>query len=51
MGTFLLGVVTIIYVSVAMNYWWNGQNGMAVAFAAYALANIGFIIAGQEGLQ
>lgn len=40
----LLGIVALIYVYVAWSYWQNRQTGMALAFFAYAIANIGFMI-------
>lgn len=43
MSSWLLAVVTVIYVGVATAYWIEGRPGMAVAFAGYAAANIGFI--------
>ena len=45
MGPLLLGVVALIYAAVAADYWLKGNAGMALAFLAYALANVGFIIA------
>ena len=46
----LLGLVTVLYVGVALSYWLVDENvGMALAFAGYAAANVGFIIAGQSG--
>lgn len=40
----LIGVVTLIYVAVAIALLLrDGRPGMALAFAGYALANIGLI--------
>lgn len=44
MSAGLLGVVTVIYLGVAVGYWRDGRHGMALAFVAYALANAGFIL-------
>lgn len=45
MGPKLLAVVGCIYLAVAYDYYRHGKNGMCLAFIAYALANVGFIIA------
>lgn len=44
MNVALLTIVTVIYLCVAVGYWRDSRAGMAVAFFAYALANLGFII-------
>ncbi len=41
----LLALCAFIYVGVAVSYARSGQWGMCIAFAAYALANVGFILA------
>jgi hypothetical protein len=46
MNGWLLAVVGTIYLACSVNYWRDGDAGMALAFAAYALANVGFILAG-----
>lgn len=40
----LLGIVAAIYTYVAWDYGMQGRGGMCVAFSAYALSNIGFIL-------
>ena len=45
MSNTLLGIVGMIYMAVAAQYWAENNPGMAIAFVAYALANLGFIIA------
>ena len=45
MGVILMGVVSLIYLGVAVNMIGNGQYGMALTFAAYAVANVGLIMA------
>jgi len=42
-----LGLAGLLYVSVAARYGMAGNPGMALAFAAYAVANVGFIIAAR----
>ena len=44
MNWYLLAIVALIYASVAVNYLIDGRPGMALAFAAYAIANIGFAL-------
>ena len=48
MTSTLLLLVTVIYVCIALSYLFKDNNpGMAVAFAGYAIANLGFIYAGS----
>lgn len=49
MSPFLLGVVTVIYTGVAFSEFLKGNVPMAVIFASYAVANIGFIYAIHSG--
>lgn len=44
MGSHLLAAVALAYAWVAWDYWSQGRYGMALAFLAYALANVGFIL-------
>lgn len=44
MNGWLLALVCGIYVSVAIGYAMEKRLGMALAFTAYALANLGFIL-------
>ena len=44
MSPLLLYLVTLIYFAVAVQYLGVGRYGMAIAFAAYALANVGFVL-------
>ena len=45
MSTPLLALVTAIYAAVALDFAWRGNGPMAVVFAGYAVANVGFIAA------
>ena len=45
MNAWLLGAAAALYLYAAYGYWRDGQIGMSLAFASYALANVGFIIA------
>ena len=44
MSPLLLLIVAVIYVVVAVNYANNRQWGMCLAFVAYAISNVGFIL-------
>jgi hypothetical protein len=46
-NTILLGIVGLIYVAIAFFYVIDGKTGLAIAFAAYALANYGLWLAGR----
>ena len=48
MSGWLLAFVAVIYALVAANYTINGNYGMGLAFLAYAVSNIGFIMAGSQ---
>lgn len=44
MGAALLALVTVVYAAVAVTYARDHRWGMCLAFVAYALANVGFIL-------
>lgn len=44
-GDWFLLVVSVEYVAIAVAYWIQWNNGYAIAFLAYALANLGLAIA------
>jgi hypothetical protein len=44
MSPLLLGAVAVAYLWVGYGYIRAGRVGMAVAFVAYAFANLGFIL-------
>jgi hypothetical protein len=44
MSGWLMGVVTVLYSGVCLDQAWKGDAGMSLAFAGYALANIGLIM-------
>ena len=44
MSWWLLALVAVAYLYVAADYARHKQWGMCLAFVAYALANVGFII-------
>lgn len=46
MSARLLILVAFVYLMAAFDYAVAGRYGMALAFAAYALANIGFALEG-----
>lgn len=43
MGPVLLGIVALIYLGVGASEASAGNTGLAIAFAAYAVSNLGFI--------
>lgn len=45
MSAGLIALVTVIYIGVAVSELLRGNTGMCIAFAGYAFANIGLIIA------
>jgi hypothetical protein len=47
MTPYELGIASLLYLVVAGRYFQHGDPGMALAFAAYALANVGFIWAAR----
>jgi hypothetical protein len=44
MSIMLLASVAGAYIYVAIDYWLDGRAGIALAFIAYAIANIGFML-------
>ena len=47
MSEFLLMVVGVCYIGTALDLYGRGQQGLAIAFAAYAIANLGLIMAAR----
>ena len=45
--TLPLWLASGLYLWQAANYFAAGQNGMVLGFVAYALANVGFILAAR----
>ncbi len=43
-----VAAVTVQYVCAAALYYVQGNRGMALAFGAYAVANVGLIMAGEH---
>ena len=44
MSAGLLAAIGIAYLYVAWGYFRAGKHGLAIAFLAYAIANLGFIV-------
>lgn len=44
MSSFLVGLVTAIYVLIAVEQYWKGNMGMAMAYAGYAFSNFGLLL-------
>ncbi len=47
MNELLLGIVGVIYLCIAVNYFRAGNIGLGICFVAYAAANAGIYIAGK----
>lgn len=45
MSSWLIGLVTLIYLGVAVSLWLEGKPPMALVFVGYSIANIGLIFA------
>lgn len=48
MSTPAIAVCCVLYIIAAVDYWQSGQRGLALAFACYALANVGLILAAKK---
>ena len=48
MSTWSLALAGALYVLAALDFYTKGQKGFALAFVAYALANVGFIAASKS---
>lgn len=44
----LILLVGAIYTFVAVDLWWSGRAGLAIAFAGYALSNVGLWLAARQ---
>lgn len=49
MSTVAIAICGVLYLLTAADLWWNGKTGLALAFASYALANVGLIMAARQG--
>ncbi len=49
MSNLLVGIVAVIYLVAAAGYLLEGNRGMALTFVAYAVANVGLIMAASKG--
>jgi hypothetical protein len=47
-GTLPLWLAAGLYCWQAVEFWKSGNPGMTLAFVAYAVANIGFIVAARS---
>lgn len=45
MSATLIGLVTVIYLGVAISEFWGGKYGMSLCFVGYSVANIGLVMA------
>lgn len=49
-ANWLVAITTLIYAGTAIAHWFDEQPGLSIAFAGYALANVGLIIAGMKNV-
>jgi hypothetical protein len=47
MSVVLISIVTLIYLGVAVTYMFEGKAGFALTFLAYAIANVGIMMAAR----
>lgn len=48
MNSVLIAIVGLIYLLVSINYFVDGKVGMGIVFIAYACANYGLWMAGEQ---
>jgi hypothetical protein len=44
MSVALIGFVGAVYMVIAISELWDGNHGLALVFASYAMANVGLIM-------
>jgi hypothetical protein len=48
MAPWLILVIGAVYLVVAVDLWWRGEQvGLALAFASYAVSNVGLYLAAK----
>lgn len=47
MSGWLIGIVTLIYIGVAVSFFMENKPGMALTFLGYSIANVGLIWAAR----
>jgi hypothetical protein len=48
MAPWLILVIGAVYLVVAIDLWWRGEQvGLALAFASYAVSNVGLYLAAK----
>lgn len=45
MANWLILVIGAVYLAVAADLWWQGKDGLALAFAGYSFSNVGLYLA------
>lgn len=48
MAIISLAIVTVLYIFTAIGFFRSGKHGLALAYVAYAIANVGLIIEGMK---
>lgn len=49
MSSWLIALTGMIYLGVSIDLWWEGKNGLAIAYFGYAFANIGLYLVAKNG--
>ncbi len=47
MSNLMIAIVAIIYIATALSNYLEGHSGMSLVFLAYALGNVGLIMANR----
>lgn len=48
MAPWLIALTGVIYLVVAADLAWHGKQGLAIAYAGYAAANVGLFLAAKS---
>lgn len=51
LGTWILVISTLLYVAAGVAFWTEKQYGLAVAYIAYAVANVGLMMVALKGVS
>lgn len=48
MSNLAIGICGVLYLLAAVDFYRKGQSGLAITFLAYAIANVGLIVASNQ---